>query len=100
MFWVRTSDPTDIGEFTIWHTKVIFTRYCIDSYILENSPSEWDTNESYQRKKSILGKIKVTNDVAKRGFMLIEEYNKKLLLSYFIIYIFYFEESQYLFIRL
>ncbi|KAJ8967264.1 hypothetical protein NQ314_002992, partial [Rhamnusium bicolor] len=77
----KRSDLEEVGErdeFTSPKTKIFFSCFNIETSFLEKSPSEWDADEGYRRAKTIVEKIRVTNDTAERGVRLMEEYNDKL----------------------
>jgi len=56
----------------------LFNRFKINTDFISIDPSSWQNNERYKKAAAIIKNIPVVNDVAERGFKLIEEYNNKI----------------------
>ena len=53
-------------------------RFDIDPSFLKSPPDVWSGNESYNRGKERLMKLRVVNDTAERGVKLFQDYNLAL----------------------
>jgi adenylate/nucleoside-diphosphate kinase len=68
----------EIYDFIYIESTSFFSRFGIPTSFLEQHPSMWDENEDYQKGLEIVNTFRVTNDTAKRGVKLMEQYNKVL----------------------
>jgi hypothetical protein len=78
-----------LHDFVTKSTMQLFKILDLSEDFLEQDPSEWENEVSYQRSRETVCSMKVINDLAERGVALIQEFNSSITRSE--------EQKQYLF---
>lgn len=68
----------DLSDFASYKTKVLFTKFELQTEFFEFDPSAWEDNEEYQTASDFFQNLFVVNDAAERGVKFMKDYNRIL----------------------
>ena len=74
------TDPAvkSLHDFVTMSTARFFEALDLSSCFMDYDPTEWCDQEDYQRSKETVTSLKVVNDLAERGVVLVQEFNSSL----------------------
>jgi hypothetical protein len=75
------SSSKGLHDFVTKSTMRFFKILDLSEDFLEQDPSEWEKEASYQRSRETVHSMKVINDLAERGVALIQEFNSSITRS-------------------
>ena len=67
-----------LHNFVMKNTSNFFTILGISQAFLQVDPSQWEYQAEYQRSQQLVQSVRVVNDLAERGVVLIQEFNSSL----------------------
>ncbi|CAI6357054.1 unnamed protein product [Macrosiphum euphorbiae] len=71
----------NLDKFISENSLKLFTRYGIDTSILQYDPKSWDNHISFVNGKELIKSLKIVNNTAERGVKLMADFNEALTVN-------------------